>query len=420
MPERTIHVHAHWAGMHAPAQMGLLHIDRVRGQEMISFEYDRDWLERPGLRSLDPALQFFTGPQYPRQGSGSFGIFSDSAPDRWGRMLMQRREAQLARMAQRRPRLLSDTDYLLGVTDITRMGGLRFSAEPQGPFLSESPLDGVPPMTRLRELEQAAFIAEDEDAPLMEQDTVLALLLAPGSSLGGARPKANVLDVDDSLWIAKFPSRGDTVDKGAWEKVVHDLAQKCGIEVPSARTSRFSVHGQTFLSKRFDRTSTGERVHFASAMTMLQRKDGDNAESGASYLEIAEFLMRHGSRTEEDLHQLWGRIVFNICVSNTDDHLRNHGFLLAEDGWVLSPAYDLNPEPASYGLSLNIDEVENTLSLTVAIDAAPYFRLNKDKAKERALSIAEVVGKNWRLVALDAGIKRNAVERMSPAFVARP
>jgi len=368
---------------------------------------------------LDPSLQLFTGVQYPAADKAGFGMFMDPAPDRWGTMLMQRREARSARDEGRAARALSPSDLLLGVSDRSRMGALRFALDPEGPYLAADTAKGIPPMTRLRTLEKAARDLENGDLPQKEQDQMLDLLLAPGSSLGGARPKASVVDQKGNLWIAKFPSRGDEVDKGAWEWVVHQLAQHCGVAVAVARAERFSKNGHTFLTKRFDRNEEGDRIHFVSAMTMTGHADGDDAHSGASYLELVEFLMRHGSRTQADLAQLWDRIAFSICVSNTDDHLRNHGFLLGPDGWWLSPAFDLNPEPSGHGLSLNIDEHDNSLSLSVAIDAAPLFRLKKELAAKRARKIATAV-KQWKKPAAAIGIGRVAMERMEIAFAPKP
>lgn len=415
MATRTIHVHADWEGLDGPVPMGELRVDTVRGKESYVFQYTEDWLKQADHVQLDPGLELFSGPQYPAAHRTGFGLFLDSAPDRWGRTLMQRREARQARVEKRAVRRLAECDYLLGVSDLTRMGALRFSLEPNGPFLAEGHAGSIPPMARLRQLQQAAWTVEDEEATDAERDPALDLLLSPGSSLGGARPKASVVDERGRFWIAKFPSRGDAVDKGAWELVAHGLAAKCGIRVPAARAERFGRQGHTFLGQRFDRTARGTRVHFASAMTLLGRRDGDDAQSGASYLELAEFIMRQGASPNENLAQLWRRIVFNICISNTDDHLRNHGFLLTPDGWTLSPTYDLNPEPDGQGLSLNIDEQDNALSIELAVASASYFRVGADAATI-ARSITKTVTKHWRALAAEQGIARGAIERMEPAF----
>ena len=240
-------------------------------------------------------------------------------------------------------------------------------------------------------------------------------LVAPGSSLGGARPKASVIDARDRLWIAKFPSRHDTDDVGAWEGVVHALAQRARVVVPVARTQRFGSRHHTYLSQRFDRTDTGRRLHVASAMTLLERQEGEDADDGVSYLELAELLLRLGADTNVDLEQLWRRIVFFICISNTDDHLRNHSFMLTPRGWTLTPAYDLNPNPLGEGLKLNISEADNTQDLELAIEVAPHFRLTSARANE---IVAEVGGavRNWRQAARARGISRSGRDRMQRAF----
>ena len=420
MATRIIHVHADWAGLGGPVPLGELRVDVVRGRETYAFTYADGWLRHGARVSLDPGLQLFSGPQYPAADREAFGMFLDSAPDRWGRTLMQRREAALARNEERPARRLLESDHLLGVADLARMGALRFSLAPHGPFLATDHAGAIPPIARLRRLQQAAWTVEDDDADDAEHDPALDLLLAPGSSLGGARPKASVVDPDGRLWIAKFPSRGDAVDKGAWEYVVHRLAQRCGVVVPEAGLLRFGRGGHTFLSRRFDRDKSGSRIHFASAMTLLGRRDGDDGRAGASYLELAELLMRSGARVNEDLAQLWTRIVFHICVGNTDDHLRNHGLLLTPDGWRLSPAYDLNPEPDGAGLSLNIDEHDDRLSLELAISVAHHFRVDAGTAARRAKRIAGLVGKHWHELATEAGIGRTAIEGMAHAFRTKP
>jgi len=241
------------------------------------------------------------------------------------------------------------------------------------------------------------------------------LLLAPGASLGGSRPKSGVVNTDGSLWIAKFPSRNDTYDMGAWEEVVLLLAQQCGVVVSEGYSRRFSGKWRSFLTKRFDRTSSGDRVHVASAMTLLGRKDGDGADAGVSYLDMAQLLTSLGSQANADLPQLWRRIVFNVCVSNVDDHLRNHGFLLTPNGWALAPAYDMNAVPhAGRGLSLNIDEHSNALDLDLVLGVAGYFRVGKN-AREIAGDIAAKVAK-WQTVAERVGLNRGEREEMSSAF----
>ena len=414
--QRCLEVWADWAELGGPLFLGTLCATPARSKEIFSFEYDRDWLRNGPAQTLDPALAFYQGPQYAADGKENFGLFLDSSPDRWGRRLMQRREAQTAREEKREPRPLRESDYLLGVYDGHRMGGLRFRTTPDGPFLDDNTALASPPWTSLRELENASLQLECDDS---EKDphysAWLRLLIAPGGSLGGARPKAGVVDPQGHLWIAKFPSPTDETDVGAWECVVHRLALAAGVTVAPGRAQRFSSRHHTFLAKRFDRTSGGRRHHFASAMTLLGRSDGDDAASGASYLEIAEFLMQHGAQAKEDLAQLWRRIAFSICVSNVDDHLRNHGFLLRPEGWTLSPAYDMNPVATADGLKLNISEYDNAQDLDLAKEVAPYFRVTVLEADEIIHEIAAAVN-GWREAAASLGIPASEQTRMARAF----
>ncbi len=411
---RVIQVWADWHGLAAPTLMGHLTARPSRGKEIFSFEYERAWLEDGRRSLLDPNLALFRGPQYPPTKKTNFGVFLDSCPDRWGRVLMRRREAHLARSEGREERRLLESDYLLGVHDGHRMGALRFRVGDR--FLDDNDELASPPWTSLRELEHASLELEREDAdsdPNVGQ--WLRVLIAPGGSLGGARPKASVLDPQGHHWIAKFPSRRDDDDVGAWESVVHELARLANVSVPEVQVRRFASSQHTFLSRRFDRTASGDRLHFASAMTMLEREDGDDAEEGASYLELADFLMRFGARANLDLEELWRRIVFNVCVSNTDDHLRNHGFLLTEKGWILAPAYDMNPDPMGEGLRLNISESDNTQSLEVALDVASIFRVDARRAGQLVDEVSSVV-RTWPKVADERGLPREALERKRRAF----
>lgn len=417
---REIHVYGDWLELGECQRIGLMRFNRGQGRETFSFEYDRQWLAGNDTLVLDPELLLFEGPQYLNdRDKANFGLFLDSSPDRWGQIIMKRREALNARQEKRPPNTLLQSDFLLGVHDEQRMGGLRFKAEPDGDFLSNHDGNNAPPWTRLRELENAAWQFQSDDAA--ENPGLgewLNLLMAPGSSIGGARPKAGVCDEEDNLWIAKFPGRNDEIDKAAWEMVTHTLAVRAGLSIAEARAERFGRSHHTFLTKRFDRAvvdGTRRRKHFASAMTMLGYSDGAGHADGASYLEIVEFLGKQGSDVDVDLPELWRRIVFSICVSNTDDHLRNHGFLLTERGWKLSPAYDINPEPTGTGLHLNISETDNSLSLELAKEVAEFFRLDENEADE---IIDEVKGAvtTWPDVASDFGINRGEQQQMRPAF----
>lgn len=413
---KRIAVYAHWHGLTAPQLMGELSATPVRGQEVFSFTYAGSWLATAPAQILDPALQLYNGPQYVAEEKSNFGLFLDSAPDRWGRLLMRRREAALARQEERKEQPLLESDYLLGVFDGHRMGGLRFKQHPEGPFLNDNRAMAAPPWTSLRALEHASLQLERTDAA-QDPDYLkwLLLLVAPGSSLGGARPKASVLDAQGRLWMAKFPSGQDAHDVGAWEAVVNALAQQAGVAVAVGQSQRFGSRHHTYLSQRFDRTAAHERVHFASAMTLLGYQDGADHQDGASYLELAAFLMRQGAQVDQDLEELWRRIVFNICVANTDDHLRNHGFLLTAQGWRLSPAYDLNPIPYGRGLTLNISETDNALELRLALEVAPFFRLLPQRADAVIAKVRRAV-RNWRTVAMHYQVTREEQELMANAF----
>ena len=393
--------------------VGKISVSNVRGREFYSFEYSEEWLKHQNF-VIDPDLQLYKGRQYINDDKKIFGAFADSCPDRWGRKLMDRREELRARENDERPRKLLESDYLLGVYDESRMGGLRFKTNEDGPFLSDDVEFSTPPWTSLRELEQASIAFENEDNGL--DDKWLKQLLAPGSSLGGARPKASVKAPDETLWIAKFPSKHDDIDSGAWEMVVHDLAIMCGLNVPEAKAEKFSKLGTTFLVKRFDRDGK-KRIHFSSAMTMLGKSDGANAADGSSYLEIVSFLKANGAHPKDDIKELWKRIVFSIAVSNTDDHFRNHGFILENDGWSLSPMYDVNPDIYGRYLSLNINDTESMLDFDVAIDAAPYYGIEKKDAEKMVDEIKDIITNNWKNLASKYGIGRAEIERMKVAFV---
>ena len=413
--KKNILVYADWEGMKGPVQMGNLVATRVKGKETFSFEYTKDWLQSGFTLTIDPDLQYYSGRFFPRDEKLNFGAFLDSCPDRWGRVLMDRREAVLAKAEKRNPENLFESDYLLGVFDLHRMGALRFKLKEDGEFLYDDKRMSAPPWTSLRELEQACKIFEEDKLSDKVQLKWINLLLAPGASLGGARPKASVLDPSNNLWIAKFPSIKDEKNVGAWEYVAFCLAKKCGLNIADGEIKKLSNKSHTFLTKRFDRNEMGQRIHFASAMTMLGRVDGADQNNGVSYMEIAEFLIRNGSDTNNDLEELWRRIVFNISIKNTDDHLRNHGFLLTEKGWKLSPAFDVNPNEFGSGLSLNISETDNALDFDLAISVAEYFRVTKLKANKIIKQIKASIPE-WRKVAQDVGISKAEQDRMSIAF----
>lgn len=413
--KKEIQVYAHWLGLQEPSLMGVLSVAPAKGKESFSFEYADAWLKSGFSQMIDPDLQLYSGAYYPRDDKPNFGVFLDSCPDRWGRVLMQRREAAIAKQEDRAAKKLLESDFLLGVYDGHRMGALRFKLDDNGSFLNDNKEMAAPPWTSLRELEQASLKFEEDNTDDPEYLKWLSMLIAPGSSLGGARPKASVMDAQNNLWIAKFPSRNDDKDVAAWEMVANHLAITAGINTAEGKLLQFNNKYHTYLTKRFDRITTGERVHFASAMTLLGHIDGEDA-AGASYLELMEFISRHGAAVEKDLEELWRRIVFSICVKNTDDHLRNHGFLLTEKGWLLSPAYDINPNEYGKGLSLNITDADNSLDLDLAMEVAGYFRLSDEKANQIIKEIS-TVAKEWKKVAANFKISNAEQERMSAAFI---
>jgi len=405
-------VYADWKGLDLPTLMGTLSVRHTRGHEIFAFSYEKQWVKTGHAQTLDPDLQFFDGPQFLTGGKPNFGLFLDSSPDRWGRVLMDRREAILAKKENRKIRPLFEEDYLLGVYDAHRMGALRFKSEENGPFLNDNKGLAAPPWTSLRELEFASIQLEQN---VLKEDEILKwinMLIAPGASLGGARPKASVIDEKGQLWIAKFPSVKDRVDIGAWEMVVNELAEQAGVTIAKGMARIFNSEQHTFLSRRFDRTARGERIHFASAMTLLGQTDGT---PGASYLQLAEFILQNSASPNADLEELWRRIIFYIAVNNTDDHLRNHGFLLTPDGWTLSPAYDVNPVYFGTGLTLNISETDNALDWELARSVAGYFRIKETQATEIIAQTRKVVGQ-WPKIASKYKIKRSEKELMAQAF----
>ncbi len=383
---------------------------RVRkGRESATFEYDSEWLDNPARFPLEPALQLGAGPQHTGADKAIFGAIGDSAPDRWGRVLMRRAERRRAKAEGRGVRTLFEADFLLLVDDETRLGALRFKETSDGPFLADHRAHRVPPLVDLPKLLNAAERVLTED----DTDEDLRLLLAPGSSLGGARPKASVRDRDDRLAIAKFPSKQDELDTVRWEAVALALARAACIPVADWRLE--DIGGKPVLIiRRFDRAGN-QRIPFLSAMSMLGALDNEVR----SYLEIADGLRQHGAAPTNDLVLLWKRIVFNVLISNSDDHLRNHGFLYAGNaGWRLSPAYDLNPVPVDIRprvLSTAIDADDPTASMELAYSVAELFALKPKEARALAREIAVAVSR-WREAAAGIGLEKRDIDRMASAF----
>jgi serine/threonine-protein kinase HipA len=410
MPNKIL-VYAHWESFAEPTFVGTLRSTPIRNKEHFSFSYDHEWLNMGHAQKIDPRLELYTGEQHSGD-NRNFKAFLDSTPDRWGRLLMDRRELVLAKRENRQREKLYESDYLLGVHDLYRMGGLRFKTDQEGSFLSHDHHLAAPPLSTLPELEHAVHrIESDQGAMDDEYLKWLSMLISPGSSLGGARPKSSVSGDKGELWIAKFPSRYDDYDIGAFEMLCHNMAVQCGITMSDCYIKKFHSRHHTFLTKRFDRIGTTRR-HFSSAMTQLNHIDGDG---GGSYLELAEFLMMDGANTKADLEQLFRRMVFSIAVTNCDDHLRNHGFLLTPKGWTLSPAYDINPVAVAGGLSLNISENDNSLDFNLALEVGDYFRLKPAQASTVVDEVKKVVS-CWRKSAKNLGINRGDCDALSSAF----
>ena len=394
--------------------VGKLWFRSWNGRESATFQYDPDWLA-PENFALEPALNLNAG-TFHTDNMPLFGSMGDSAPARWGRTLMRRHEERRAKAEDKTPKTLTELDFLFGVNDEARQGALRFKIQEDGPFLAPPEPNAIPPLAALPRLLSASerFLESRESA----ED--LQLLLAPGSSLGGARPKASVYDSGD-LSIAKFPRKDDEYQATLWEALALTLAKKAGIQVPSWRIEK-ALNKPVLVLKRFDRQGQ-RRIPFLSAMGMLGARDHEQH----SYLEIAYAIMQHGAEPLRDLEELWRRMVFSICISNLDDHLRNHGFLLitpadgnASKGWRLSPVYDLNPVPRQAGprlLSLAIDAASREASLETALSVIGEFNLKKEKALS-ILDEARRAVEGWQSAALSLGISRRETGLMASAFEA--
>ena len=411
----TVEVYADLEQFADPRRMGMLRYRPGGLGDIFSFEYDEAWLRRPVALAFDPDLALVPGPLYPVAGRANFGIFLDSSPDRWGRVLMQRRENIRARRESRRPRSLTEWDFLLGVHDETRSGALRFRAPEGGAFIDCDDHLAAPPLTSLRALQAASLQFEQhvDDEEHSKYEQWLTQLFAPGSSLGGARPKASVRDEAGALCLAKFPSRQDRRDIGAWEIVAHRLAAKAGIRVPPTRALRIPKNSHTtFLARRFDRTAAGRRLAFVSAMTLTQRADG---EAGASYLELVDLLQSRGADTHADCVELFRRVVLSILIHNTDDHLRNHGFFIDEQGLSLSPAYDINPSIERTELTLAINEFDTACDVSIALDASRDYGLSKQEANDVVQQVSAAVA-SWKDEAAQLRIPRAEQALMAAAF----
>jgi serine/threonine-protein kinase HipA len=394
--------------------IGELSFETIRGSETYGFKYSSEWLKKHSDLLLGDDINNYTGMQYTRPGKDIFGCFADALPDRWGRMLLSRREQILAREEKRPVRKISSFDHLMGIDDFSRMGGFRFKTDPKGDFINQNAALRIPPLTSLRALVQASMEVElSEEKNELPDKKWINQLIQPGSSLGGARPKASIVNDNKKLYIAKFPSRNDDYDAGLWEHFAHLLARKAGINV--AVTS--VVPGEkyhTLVSERFDRIREGKRIHFASAMTMLGYSDGDNYVNGYGYLDMVDFILKGCTRVDDNLRELYRRVAFNICIGNTDDHFRNHGFLLVAKGWTLSPAYDLNPTLNEYQ-SLLISSTSNESSLEILLESCEEYMIGRKPGSEIIQEVTAAV-KNWKTLAAKLKIPKTEMDRFSARF----
>lgn len=388
--------------------MGELSYESLRGEDSYGFSFDEEWLRRAGELFLSADLNNYPGVQYTAAGCDIFGCFSDALPDRWGRTLLNRREQLLAQEEGRPLRRLSSFDYLLGIDDYSRMGGFRFKERADADFINSTPTLRVPPLANIRDLEFAARqIEQSEQQNELPDKKWIAQLIQPGSSLGGARPKASVIDTDGLLCVAKFPSHQDDYDAELWEHLSHMLAKRAGISVAETRVQQTSDRRHTLISQRFDRTKSGKRIHFASAMTLLGLHDGDNATNGHGYLDIVDFIIRYGADVDNNLRELYRRVAFNICIGNSDDHFRNHGFLLTPKGWTLSPAYDLNPTLSRHQ-SLLITATSNEADLSLLGDASEEYMLSRPIADSIISEVCNAL-KDWQTLASQLGVPKREI-----------
>lgn len=413
----NLYVYADFDWLDGPELVGTLGHEQLRGSASFSFVFDKEWLSRHGNISLCADLHNYAGRQYTLPGQDIFGCFGDALPDRWGRTLLNRRE-QIAAEEEKRPaRRLGAYDYLTGIDDFSRMGGLRFKRPPEGEYInSDARQLRIPPIADLRSLTTASMeIERNEESSLLPEKKWIEQLVRPGSSLGGARPKASVVDEKGRLCMAKFPSRSDDYDVALWEHHSHLLAKEAGIEAAETRVVNAGDNRHALLSLRFDRTPTGRRRHFASAMSLIGLSDGCNADTGNGYLDIVDFILQGCSCVKENLRQLYRRVAFNIAIGNSDDHFRNHGFILATpQGWTLAPAYDLNPTLAPRQ-SLLINASSNAASLALLLESCEEYMLTAPEARAIVAEVKQGVAR-WRELAARLGIAKREIEMFEPTY----
>ena len=398
-----------------PELVGELCYEKLRGSESYAFRFDDNWLKFHAGIKLSEDINNYPGLQYTQPGNDIFGCFSDALPDRWGRTLLKRREQIQASEEKRAVRNLSSFDYLMGIDDFSRMGGFRLKRELDGDFINVSPSLKIPPLTELRQLVLASQeVEKSEENDVLPEKKWIAQLIQPGTSLGGARPKAGVLDDSGNLCIAKFPSRKDDYDTGLWEHFSHLLARKAGIYAAQTKVLGGLGKYHTLLSKRFDRTDEGKRIHFASSMSLIGLRDGDNAQGGYGYLNIVDFILQSCCDVEKNLQELYRRVAFNICIGNSDVHFRNHGFLLTPRGWTLSPAYDMNPTLNEYQ-SLLINESSNKADIRTLLESCESYMIKKEVAENIIRQVQAAVA-GWENLAVLLQIPAREVTMFKDRF----
>ena len=412
---RKIYVYADFDWLKTAVLVGELGYESLRGTDSYSFCYDHNWLRQYSDLYLSADINNYTGLQFTQPDRDIFGCFGDALPDRWGRLLLNRREQIRAQEEKRPVRKLSSYDYLLGIDDYSRMGGFRFKESPDGEFINCDATLRIPPLTDIQVLVAASMeVEKSEERNLLPDKKWLLQLVHPGTSLGGTRPKAGVLNEEGELCVAKFPSRNDEYDIGLWEHLSHLLAKEAGVEAAETRAITAGEKYHTLLSKRFDRTTDGRRRHFASAMTLLGLTDGCNAQTGNGYLDIVDFILQHCCNVEANLRQLYRRVAFSIAIGNSDDHFRNHGFLLTPKGWTLSPAYDLNPTFNDHQ-SLLINATTNRSDLQLLLASSEEYMIGKEEATHIIEEVKDGVSQ-WRSMATRIGIAKREMDLFAQVF----
>ena len=412
---KTLYVYADFDWLDKPMLVGELGYESIRGSDSYSFKYDNDWLRQHGSLFLSADINNYPGQQYTQPDRDIFGCFGDALPDRWGRLLLNRHEQLLATEEKRPVRKLSSFDYLMGIDDYSRMGGFRFKEHKNGGYINSEESLRIPPLTDIRALVEASMeIERSEEQNQLPEKKWLLQLVHPGTSRGGARPKAGVMDDDGQLCIAKFPSRNDDYDVGLWEHLSHLLAKEAGVIAADTSIIETGEKHHALLSKRFDRTADGRRKHFASAMTLLGLTDGCDAKTGNGYLDIVDFILQNCCDVEDNLRQLYRRVAFSIAIGNSDDHFRNHGFLLTPKGWTLSPAYDMNPTLNEYQ-ALLINSSTSHADFQVLLDSSEEYMIGKDEAL-RIINEVKTGVKHWKSIAVRLGIVKREMDIFEQVF----